>query len=174
MGDSVVSRNRKHLFVLDHQNEKPRSSSASLGFGRSTSYNLINPVHCAFNFKSPVDLSTELDHANTALLVTPTLVTAMPFRFLTLRWVVEMVRSRTRLRVGLSLGSQTTLCKKSPGWKGWISLPLILENLPYGEEEAPMNYSEKPAKNSESEENVHTRSGRQVKPVRKDGMCYYY
>ena len=61
LGDSVVKRNRKHLFVLDQQNEEPRSSSASLRFGESTSYNLFfSPVR---QFKSPVDSSTELDYA---------------------------------------------------------------------------------------------------------------
>ena len=63
VGDSVVRRNQKHLFVLDHQNEEPRNSSAFLGFGESISYNLINPVRRAFKFKSPVDSSTELDYA---------------------------------------------------------------------------------------------------------------
>ena len=53
----------KHLFVLDHQNEEPSTSSASLGFGESTLYNLINPVRRAFKFKSPVESSTELDYA---------------------------------------------------------------------------------------------------------------
>ena len=61
VGDSVVRCNRKRLLVLDHQNEEPRNSSASLGFGESTSYNLINPVRRAFQFKSPVHSSTELD-----------------------------------------------------------------------------------------------------------------
>ena len=37
VADSVVRRNRKHLFVLDYQNEEPRSSSVSLGFGESIS-----------------------------------------------------------------------------------------------------------------------------------------
>ena len=63
VGDSVVRRNQKHLFVLDHQNEEPRNSSAFLGFGESISYNLINHVRRAFKFKSPVDSSTELDYA---------------------------------------------------------------------------------------------------------------
>ena len=59
----MVRCNQNHLLVLDHPNEEPRSSSASLRFGESTLYNLINPVRCAFNFKLPVDSSTELDHA---------------------------------------------------------------------------------------------------------------
>ena len=94
--DSVVRCNRKHLFVLDHPNEEPRSSSASLRFGESTSYNLINHVRRAFQFKSPVHSSTELDYT-TCSASPPTFVTAMTFHFLTLR------------------GNQTTLRQRSPG-----------------------------------------------------------
>ena len=39
------------------------SSSASLGFGESNCYNLINSICCAFNFKSHGDSCTKLDHA---------------------------------------------------------------------------------------------------------------
>ena len=59
----MVRQNRKHLFVLDHQNEKPKSSSAFLGFGERTSYNLINHVRRAFKLQSPFDSNTELDYA---------------------------------------------------------------------------------------------------------------
>ena len=46
----------------------------------------------------------------------------------------------------------------------------ILENPSHREERAPMSSSEEPAKDRESEGNVYTRSGRQVKRVRKNGM----
>ena len=49
----------------------------------------------------------------------------------------------------------------------------ILEN-PSHKEPVPISSSEEPAKDREFEGNVYTRSGRQVKPVRKDGMYYYY
>ena len=52
-----------------------------------------------------------------ALVVTPTLVTAMTFHLLILREVMEIGRSRARLRVRRSRGSQTTLRQRSPGWK---------------------------------------------------------
>ena len=51
MRDSEIRRNRKHLFVLGHhQNEEPRSSPASLRFGKSTCYSML-----------PVDSSTKLN-----------------------------------------------------------------------------------------------------------------
>ena len=123
MGDSVVRRNRKHLFVLNHQNKKPRSSYASLGFGESTSYALINPVHRAFNFKLPVDSSTELDHATCSASYSHTsdshdISSSNPEE------VDEKVKSRAWVRVKFSLGSQTTVRQRSPGWKGWrLHLP---------------------------------------------------
>ena len=60
----MVRHNRKRIFVLDHhQKEKPRSSSASLAFGKTTCYDLIIPVRHAFNSKLPVNYSSKLDHA---------------------------------------------------------------------------------------------------------------
>ena len=118
LGDSVVKRNRKHLFVLDQQNEEPRSSSASLRFGESTSYNPINPVRVLLN-SSRLLIPVLNWIMQPALLVTSTLVTAMKFHLLTLRGVMEMVRSRAWLRVRFSRGSQTTLRQGSPDWKRW-------------------------------------------------------
>ena len=113
----MVRQNRKHLFVLDHQNEKPKSSSAFLGFGERTSYNLINHVRRAFNC-SRLLIPILNWFMQPSLLVTPTLVTAMKFHLLTLRGVMEMVRSRAWLRVRFSRG-QTTLRQGSPDWKRW-------------------------------------------------------
>ena len=115
-GDSVVRCNRKHLFVLDHKNEEPRSSSASLGFGESTSNNLINPVRRAFQFKGLFVLVLNWI-MQPALLVTLTLVTARTFYLLTLRGVMEIGRSRARLRVRFSRGNQTTLRQRNRGLK---------------------------------------------------------
>ena len=52
----------RHLFVLDHhQNKKPRSSSDFWGLVITLATILL--IH-AFNSKLPVDSSTKLDHAN--------------------------------------------------------------------------------------------------------------
>ena len=111
----MVRQNRKHLFVLDHQNEKPKSSSAFLGFGESTSYDLINPVRRVFKFKSLVDSSTELHHAtcpasHSYISDNNDISSSNP------EWVMEMVSSKARLRVSFSRGSQMTLCQRSPDW----------------------------------------------------------
>ena len=116
----MVRRNRKHLFVLDHQNEEPRSSSVSLGFGESTLYNLINPVRRAFKFKSPVDSSTELDYATDYATCSAShshISDSKDISSSNPEGVMEMGRSRARLRVRFSRGSQTTLRQRSLGWK---------------------------------------------------------
>ena len=54
---------------------------------------------------------------------------------------------------------------------------LFLESPSHRKEPALISSSEEPAEDfvhSESEGNVSTSSGRQVKPVQKDGMYYYY
>ena len=112
----MVRCNRKHLFVLDHQNEEPRSSSAFLGFGESTSYNLINPVRRAFKFKSPVDSSTELDYATCSashshISDSKDISSSNP------EGGDGTGEMGARLRVRFSQGSQTTLRQRSLGWK---------------------------------------------------------
>ena len=166
MGDSVVRRNRKHLFVLNHQNKKPRSSYASLGFGESTSYALINPVHRAFNFKLPVDSSTELDHATCSASYSHTSdshdISSSN---------LEEVDGKGEIKgmgEGQALSRQSDDCSSEEPWLEGMEAPSpILENLSQKEKLAPMSSLDEP------EGNVYTRSGKQVKPVQKDGMYYY-
>ena len=106
-----------------------------------------------------------------ALLVNPTLVTEITF--LTLRRVIEIVRSRARLG-GQVLSMQSDNSSSNEPWLEGVEAPSpILKNQSHREEPAAMSSSKEPAKKHESEGDVYTRSGKQVKSVRKDGMYYY-
>ena len=171
VGDSVVRCNRKHLFVLDHQNEEPRSSSAFLGFGESTSYNLINPVRRAFQFKSPVHSSTELDYATCSAshshISDSNDISSNPEGGDGNGEIKGTVEGQVLSRQSDDSSSEEPRLEEAEAPSP------ILENPSHREEPAPVSSSEEPARDRKSEGDVYTRSGRQVKPVRKDGMYYY-
>ena len=137
----MVKRNRKHSFTLDHQNEEPRSSSASLGFGESTSYHLINPVRRAFNFKSPVDSSTELNHA--ARSVSHSHISNsndIPFSNLERDDANGEIKGMVE---GQALSRQSDdSSAEEPRLEDSEALSPILENLSHREEPALMSFSE--------------------------------
>ena len=160
----MVRCNRKHLFVLDHENEEPRSSSAFLGFGESTSYNLIIPVRRAFQFKSPVRSSTELDYATCSashshISDSNDISSSNPERGEGNGEIKGTVEGQVLPRQSDDSSSEEPKLEKAEAPSP------ILENPSHREE---------PTKDREYEGNAYTRSGRQVKPVRKDGMYYYY
>ena len=101
-----------------------------------------------------------------ALLVTPTLVTARTSHLLTLL-IKGTVEGQVLLRQSDESSSEEPRLEKAKA-----PSPILVKTL-HRDEPAPMSFSEKPANNHESEGNAYTRSGRQVKPVRKDGMYYY-
>ena len=137
-----------------------------MGFGESTSYNLINPVRRAIKFKSPVDSSFNLDD---------TTCSASHFHISDSKDISSSnpeggdgngeIKGTVEGQV-LSRQSDDSSLEEAEAPSP------ILENPSHREEPAPISSSEEPAKDRESEGNVYTRSGRQVNPVRKNGMYY--
>ena len=134
----------KNIFILDHhQNEEPISSSASLGFGKSICYGLINLVHRAFNSKLPVDSSTKLtsltcyashSHASDSRDV----LSSNP------QGLIKTVRARARLKVRFFRRLNEPLSGESRLDEMDAHSP-ILENQSHRKEQAPMSSPEEPA-----------------------------